>query len=205
MGVDEPDEPIRQQIEALGLKREVEEMGDGEFVSYEAPDIEPAIAEAYWTQVRDFEQAPWTTYVEILEREGVHLRQPDDVPEEEIHQALWDLIGHLAGLGVFLESTDHLSDRELYTYLCCDGLREWAKDMPRCSGMSYHLSPIGSCTENDMLIYHRYYADEQSRRHWMDTFPDYRMPAREKAPYDRDRCLPQHPLLRWDGGTAGSA
>ncbi|MFS8119282.1 MAG: hypothetical protein ACMG55_12425, partial [Microcoleus sp.] len=44
---------------------------------------------------------------------------------------------------------------------------------------------IGSGSQEDMLIHHRFFASEESRQSWMKSFPDYEMPPREKPPYDR--------------------
>ena len=99
---------------------------------------------------------------------------------------------------MYISDTDHLSDRELYNWLWEEGLCEQTK-RPKGSGWNWHTSPIGSGSEEDTLIHHRYFASEESRQSWMKSFPDYEMPPREKPPFDRDRFLPQAEYPVWDG------
>lgn len=58
-------------------------------------------------------------------------------------------------------------------------------------GWSCHLDVVGSGSEEDTLLYMRYFADEKSRASWLGSFPDYEMPEHEDPAYDRDRLLPQ--------------
>ena len=50
---------------------------------------------------------------------------------------------------------------------------------------------VGSGSEEDMELYHRYYADDEARAAWARSFPDDVIPPKEKPPYDRDRLLPK--------------
>src|SRR5438552_225451 len=54
-----------------------------------------------------------------------------------------------------------------------------------------HLDVLGGCSEEDLVLQMRYYADESYRAWWDAEFPDFPMPPREKPPFDRDRQLPQ--------------
>jgi len=92
---------------------------------------------------------------------------------------------------VFLYDTDHLSDRELYAELWSDMLREEVKAIPPDPDGAYHLSPLGGCSEEDIQLQMKYYADEEWRRQFQEEFPDFVMPEHVDPPYDRDRFLPQ--------------
>ena len=54
-----------------------------------------------------------------------------------------------------------------------------------------HLDVLGGCSEEDIILQMRYYAGERERTDFGAEFPDFPMPVREKAPFDRDRHLPK--------------
>lgn len=96
------------------------------------------------------------------------------------------MLDALFDLGVVIEETDHLSDRECYRWLVGDALRE---EMLFSSGDGHwHVSPIGGCSEEDIEIYLRYYADEEYRQQWARDF-GVALPPHETPPFDRDRLL----------------
>src|SRR5260370_758616 len=80
-------------------------------------DCSAEAEEAFWKQLVDYEEAPWTTHCQQLENAGVSLPPPDSLKDEELKAKLWEVIQKLALLHVFIEQTDHLSDRELMDYL----------------------------------------------------------------------------------------
>jgi hypothetical protein len=91
---------------------------------------------------------------------------------------------------LFLESTDHLADRALYSWLWHDALREELMGFGLPFG-NCHLDVLGGGSEEDIILRMRYYADEKERADFAAEFPDFPMPARERAPFDRDRHLPK--------------
>ena len=68
----------------------------------------------YARKMRLLEEGPTTTNFEQLIARGVELPEPDTIPDDRINSKLWDVIRALADIRVFLDYTDHLSDRELY-------------------------------------------------------------------------------------------
>lgn len=181
---------IERQIRAIELKNEAQDLVQFKMYVEEAEDIEPEIAVQFWEQVVDYHKPPSITILAKLENSGVQMPDPEGLSDEALSATLWQVINGLAELRVFLDSTDHLSDRQLYSVLKSELLMERVPDAPVNEGASFHTGPIGSGSEEDMQIYHRYYADNRSRKRWLKDFPDYNMPPKEKPPFDRDRRLP---------------
>jgi hypothetical protein len=126
--------------------------------------------------------------IDVLRAKGIEIPEEADLGDEALTERLWVVIGAMAGIGMYLESTDHLSDRELYRYLVSDALCE-ETILPTGMNGAWHLSPIGGCSEEDIVVYHRYYADEETRR-WAEEEGEV-LPPHEELPYDRDQHLPQ--------------
>jgi hypothetical protein len=173
------------------LKRHAEELCGGEMAVSSLDDCPVEVEEAFWKHVVEFEEAPWTTHFQQLENAGVALPAPESLNDEELTAKLWEIIQKLALLRVFIEQTDHLSDRELYTHLWSDSLREETKALMLGPDSACHLQLLGSGSEEDNQLYLKYYADDDFRRHWRKDFPNEPIPAHEDPPYDRDRLLPK--------------
>lgn len=173
------------------LKRRAEELCGGQMEVGTLDDYPSEVEEGFWKYVVDYEEAPWTTNFQQLENAGVSLPPPDSLTDEELTAKLWEVIQKLALLHVFVEQTDHLSDRELYTHLWTDSLREETKALALAANSAYHIQLLGSYSEEDMVLYLKYYADEDWRRQWHKDWPNDPIPAHEDPPYDRDRLLPK--------------
>lgn len=115
---------------------------------------------------------------------------PKTMDDEILTGKLWEVIEALARMRVFVERTNHLSDRELYALLWSDELREEIPLMPFDKYSAWHIDLIGSGSDEHIDLWMKYYADEKTRRQWMKDWPDYEMPEHEDPPYDRDRRLP---------------
>jgi hypothetical protein len=142
------------------------------------------------------EERPDSTLEIELKRFGHVFPAPENVPDAALRDTLWRLIVNLAELHVFLFSTDHLSDRELYTKLMVEELPR--ETMMPClyQNASLTIDLAGSCSGADVQHYLRYYADDLERLAWADDFPDMPMPPQEDPPYDRDQHLPQREDLK---------
>ncbi|RPI28535.1 MAG: hypothetical protein EHM61_04770 [Acidobacteria bacterium] len=120
---------------------------------------------------------------------GIELPLPQLLKDEEITAKIWEVAEGLKKLHVFLSSTNHLSDRELYAHLWNNSLRHetFICTLPDAS---CHLDVIGSGSEEDIETWLRYYADQEDRDLWSREWPDDPIPAHQDPPYDRDRFLP---------------
>jgi hypothetical protein len=192
MAIEDPDDLDRvdQEIRINELRSKAEELAGGDMATFESDDCPPAIAEAFWKRVVDYETAPLTCNFIQLEEAGVDLPPANELTDAELTAKLWEVIHRLAGMRTFLYQTNHLSDRELYEHLWSESLREAHPDLPMDESSSWTIDLLGGCSEEDICLQMKYYADDESRKHWMESFPDYEMPAHEDPPYDRDRHLP---------------
>ncbi len=184
---------IDQQIRINELREAAREAAGGEMTDWQDPDAPPELAEQFWANVLDFENAPQTCHFIQLEEMGIELPSPDDLDDAQLSAKLWEVIHGLAGRQVFLSETDHLSDRELYEHLWHDTLRELTVDLPADSGWTHHIDLLGSGSDKDNELYLKYYADDQWRTQWAKDWPDDPIPPHVDPPYDRDRKLPQAP------------
>jgi hypothetical protein len=159
-------------------------------------DCDPEVSAQFMKSIDAFAQAKSSQPFEILVRSGISLPSPAELTDSDLKAKLWDVISALALLGVFLEHTDHLSDRELYLLLWGDVLREEMAIQTGNGPMAFHLDLVGSGSESDLEIYLKYYADDEDRLLWQRESPEDMLPDREVLPFDRDRLLPKPNLGR---------
>lgn len=157
----------------------------------ESGDCSTEVHEQFKKNVEAFEQAKWSQIFQVLIESGIPLPPPDALADAELNEKLWEVITALAFMGVYLEHTDHLSDRDLYILLWGDILLEETVIQSPSVSMACHIDLIGSGSEEDNNIYLKYYAGEDDRTLWIKEFPDEPVPSRERLPFDRDRQLPK--------------
>jgi hypothetical protein len=185
----ESDDEREKRIEEL--QRRAKELAGGEMKSGELESTPPEVKEGFWKHVVEYEEAPWTTHFQQLERAGLSLPAPETLNDQEVTAKLWELINKMAQMRILLEDTDHLSDRELYTTLWSDELREETKDILLDQDSACHYQMLSGGSDEDNQLYLKYFADEKWREWWRKDYPDDPMPDHEDPPYDRDRLLPQ--------------
>ena len=185
----ESDEEREKRIEEL--KRRAEALAGGDMKFGEVEPSSPEVEEGFWEHVVEYEEAPWTTHFQQLERAGVSMPAPETLNDQELTAKLWEVINKLAQLRIFLEDTDHLSDRELYTTLWSDELREETKDVLLDQDSACHYQLLSGGSDEDNQLYLKYFADEAWREWWHKDYPEDPIPDHEDPPYDRDRLLPQ--------------
>ena len=134
---------------------------------------------------------PGTTNPEKPKRKYTFI-SPQDMDDNQLHDRLWLLIAKLGERRVFLYNTDHLGDRELYTLLYDEILREETKVIaPDCNRSAWHIDLVGTGSEEDLELYLKYYADDSDRDNWQSDFPEDPIPAHEDPPFNRDSLLPK--------------
>jgi hypothetical protein len=182
------DTATAQETRIEALKESARQSAGGIMRSREADESSGDQREAFWRRVVDYENAPLVTDAQRLHDAGIDLPDPDVLDDSQLTTTLWQIIEALAGMRVFITSTNHLSDRQLYDRLWRYSLRE---EQPIVPGSTDHVDLVSSGSEEDIHAWMKYYADQDTRRDWLKDFPDYEMPAHEDPPFDRDRHLPQ--------------
>ena len=150
--------------------------------------------------------APFT----LLQNAGVTISDPEQLDDTALTAKLNELIHHLASVGIYLEHTNHLSDRELYEYLYNDALRNEARLLPENPYYNYIIDVAGfdlnNVTESggtvDVRDYLTYYATKKERKEFARAFPELSIPSRKQTPYDRDRSFPTPPHPSGPPGTS---
>jgi hypothetical protein len=174
------------------LKAQAAAAAGGRMVVHESEGLDPSLREAFWRRVVECETAGTTDLVKELKAVGMDVPDPDSLDDEALHAALWATIEALGRMHVYLNQTDHLSDRELYTLLWSELLPEEMPAFHHDDGSAWHVDILGGCSEKDVALYLKHYADEAARQHWRSDVPDYALPDHVDPPYDRDRHLPPY-------------
>ena len=180
-----------REVRIQQLKQQAAELSGEELISIEAEHCSPEIEEEFWEHVVAFAQTKRLPLLEVLVKAGISVPSPDELDDGQLSAKLWEVIDGLFLQGIYLEHTDHLSDRELYVELWSETLREEAVLPSGDSGFSYHLDLIGSGSAADTLSYLKYYASESEREEWAAESFEEDVPEHEQPRYDRDRHVPR--------------
>ena len=88
----------------------------------------------------------------------VDMPDVSDCGDEEVSRILWDIITELGERRIYLEQTDHLSDRELYQCLRSAEIQEPSTEVISANG-AWHFDILGGYGEEDIQLYLKDYAD----------------------------------------------
>ena len=111
----------------------------------------------------------------------LQIPHPDTLSDRNLSKVMWDAIERLAEQRVYLECTDHLSDRQLYCVLFRDILPATEKklDLPE-NNLVWKLVDLDS----DPELWLTYYADDQQRYQW-EVENGRIPPVHQTAPFQR--------------------
>jgi hypothetical protein len=183
----------RARIEAL--KQRVREVtGEPNLSCGEGPTATLDEVEGFWRRVLEYEQCPVVRVRELLAGDGIKPPAPRGLRDAVLKEHLDTMIQGLADRGVFLQYTDHLSDRELYRLLYKFVLEDEIEVAPAGTSWSTHvdMSLVGLAKDEDgSANYLRFYADQSTREQWANDFPGDELPPHVDPPNDRDQWLPQ--------------
>ncbi len=129
----------------------------------------------------------------FLARCGFELHATDELStDEQLSSELWKLIWIMALLRLFLEQTDHLSDRDLYRFLTEDALLQPTVFVPgEHNPPFYTIDPLGAGSSDDHRLLLTYYGDTLDPELKSDLQAEFPEPITPKPrPFDRDRFLP---------------
>lgn len=140
-----------------------------------------------------FDDCAWLPARELFRRLGFEPLPPAALDDFQLRGRLWEFIYALAGQRFYLDHSDHLSDRELYTWLHDEWLEEQVADLPPEAEWNCHLDMTDFNNGTDPIIWLRYFATERERLEFATEHSLDSLPAHEDPPYDRDRWLPGPP------------
>jgi hypothetical protein len=117
----------------------------------------------------------------VLRERGIEMPDDATLDDEQVHRRLGEVLVAMEAMGLVVEFTDHLSDREFYRYLG-EALKEetMLTDDPNST---CHLTPLWSGSEDDNDIFLRYYASDEERRRFAED--GVIVPPKEPLPFDR--------------------
>jgi hypothetical protein len=137
-----------------------------------------------------FEHCDWLQARDLFRRLSFEPLPPTGIDTFQLSGRLWEFIYALAGCRMWLHHTNHLSDRELYTWLHDVFFNQPAADIPIEAQVDWLVDPTDFGNGDFPNAWLRYYASEADREDWATHFPADAMPLHVNPPFDRDRWLP---------------
>lgn len=185
---DQERERCRHHIEELTKK--IDSMEGGNVSMGFSPDFPDAEREKFLMKIVAMEGLDERPLFDILVEAGVDMPPAEELDDTRLEARLWEVIHAMEEFGHYLQNTDHLSDRDLYKRLWTETLREPTSVMPENPRFACFIDIVGTGSVEDLRLYLKYYADEETRREWAKDWAWGSVPEHEDPPYDRDRRLP---------------
>jgi hypothetical protein len=127
------------------------------------------------------------TLMDVLIESEIALPRPKSLSETDLTAKLWQVISALLAKSIVVCNTDHLSDRELYSLLWNETLRQQVVLAPQST---LYIDMTRTGIDDGMAIYLKYYATEDQRQLYADAYPEFEMPVYTEPPPRRDHLIP---------------
>jgi hypothetical protein len=187
----QPRRPQPEEVEHLlrnaQLRDELEPFLDESVFCVNSDELPTPVENEFLASMLAWERAPVVAISQWFEPE-LKLPHPGSLSDDQLHDVLWDTIQKLYDKRIVLDFTDHLSDRQLYKLIYCDILPTPEKKL---ENTSHYLHWDCADAGGDPELWLRYYASEDERRDWAETYDDP-LPPSEPPPHPR--CMPRQPL-----------
>ena len=127
---------------------------------------------------------------DLLTKRGITVLPASSLSDSRLRKSLRTLIDALAAEKIYLENTNHLSDRQLHERIETEVL----PNSFAVGGDDWDVWDFAAVYDAETReVYLAYYADEEERTMWSLDVEEGPVPPRRLLPYDRDRKLPQPP------------
>lgn len=181
-----PDD-VEQMLRNVELRNELEPFYDESISRVNVEHLPLTVENEYLASMLAWETAPVLPIYKWFEPE-MRPPRPGALGDEDLHEILGDVLRKLYQQRIVLDFTEHLSDRELYCLIYRDILP--AREKKIDSKTNYlHWDCAGANGDPDVWL--RYYASEEDRESWAETYHQP-LPPRERPPFPRR--LPHEPL-----------
>lgn len=178
---------VEQLLRNAELRDELEPYYDESISRVNVQHLPLNVENEYLASMLAWETAPILPIYKWFDPE-MRPPRPAVLSDRDLHEILWDVVRRLYEQRIVLDFTDHLSDRELYCLIYRDILPAREKKIDSKRAYLHWDCAGASC---DPEIWLRYYANEEERQLWADTYHQP-LPPKERPPYPRR--LPREPL-----------
>lgn len=144
-------------------------------------------------QIDPFDDCEKVPAEELFRRLGFNPIPPSTLDDFQLRGRLWEFIYALAGCRFYMCHSNHISDRELYTWLHDEWLKEDVPDIPPEADWNCRMDMTDFDNGTDPIIWLQYFATEEQRLEFAMEHNLKSIPAHEDPPFDRDRWLPEPP------------
>jgi len=179
-----PDSEVEQLLHNARLRDELEPFLDESIQLVNVEQMSTSEENRFLESMLNWERAPILPISQWFEPELV-LPTPDSLTDRNLSQMLWDTLNRLTEHCIYLQYTDHLSDRELFCILYRDILpsKEKKLGIPN-NPLVWRIID----SESDPQTWLTYYATDEQRYLWE---LEHGQAPPESKPFPHVRSLPR--------------